>query len=481
MDNEQRISNLRGTSFAGQNKRLGGSTFASVMGYLIKPLSSIPARMDLSSFNRSSTMLDNTSLFDEILSLEGVSARSSRCVYCKGSKMLCGKDRCSVIARFNSYSRTRSRIDRLDLDGASPPGVFVGRFGYPSVAVGPMIPPYHGDTSLLDTPERWLGLSIEDIIDFRSSMVRGMQRVRVGDVESSSKVVAQTRELALSRNPAEVFAEFQRKPQGRMTVDDDVQPFGPSAPLKRLDVSTLKFDHRLEKAFFDTDLKAREALTSLYKEGVLVSSIQKAFSVGSFGIGRNRRFVPTRWSITAVDSNLGLEMLKTTKTFPLISEYRVYETTRLDNRWAILMMPTTWKYELIEAWYPRTAWNPFGDKIAIMSDHEFFSGRSTYASIGGCYYAARLAVNELLQRERRQAGVSILRESHPGYILPVGVWNVRENVRESLRNPPREFHTLREALTHISSIMDIPVSRWIRNSSILRDALYQRRIDDLWR
>ena len=425
-------------------------------------------------------MTDSPAMFDEMLSLEGVSARSSRCVYCKGSKMLCGKERCSVIARFYSASKVRERIDRTTLDGACPPSVFIGRMGYPDVSIGPMIPPYHGDTSLMDTPERWVGLPIDDIIDFRSNLVRGMHRVDVHDVENANKLVTRTRDLALARNPPEVVAEFQRKPQGRMTVDDDVQPFGPSAPLSKFEVSNFRFDNRLEKAFFDTDLKAREAVISLYSDGTLLSQIQRAFSVGAFGIGKRRKFVPTRWSITAVDSNLGLHMLETTKTFPSINEYRVYETVSLDNRWAILMMPTSWRYELIEAWYPNTAWNPHSDKIAIMSDSEFFDGRTTYASIGGCYYAARLAVNELLQKERRQAGVSIMREAHPGYILPVGVWNVRENVRSALRSSPKKFSTLKDALTHISTIMDIPISRWIRNSSILKDALFQKRIDDLW-
>lgn len=425
-------------------------------------------------------MTDNAAMFDEILSLEEVSRRSSRCVYCKGSKMLCGKERCSVITRFYSAAKTKDRIDRLTIDGSSPPSVFVGRFGYPKVAIGPMIPPMHGDTSLYDTPERWVGLSIDDIIDFRSMMVRGMHTVKVDDVENPNKLVVRTRDLALTRTPPDVDAEFERKPFGKLAVSDDVQPFGPSAPLKRFDVSTCRFDARLEKAFFDTDLKAREAVVSLYKNGTLVSQIQRAFSVGAFGVGKRRKFVPTRWSITAVDSNLGLHMLESTKTSPLISEYRVYETRSLDNRWAILMLPTSWRYELIEAWYPNTAWNPDSERIAIMSDWEFHDGRTTYASIGGCYYAARLAVNELLQRERRQAGVSIMRETHPGYILPVGVWNVRENVRGALRNPPRRFGTLKEALTHISTIMDIPISRWIRNSAILKDALYQKRIDDLW-
>ncbi|OGS41554.1 MAG: hypothetical protein A3K67_02640 [Euryarchaeota archaeon RBG_16_62_10] len=394
--------------------------------------------------------------------------------------MLCGKESCSVMARFFSASKVRRMVDRTDLDGSCPPSVFVGRIGYPKVAIGPMLPPFHGDTSLMDTPERWVGLPIGDIIDFRSNLVRGMHMVRVDEVDSPSKLVTRTRDLALARNPPDVEAEFQRKPVGRLTVDDDVQPFGPSAPLRRFEVSNFRFDSRLEKAFFDTDLKARDAVVGLYRQGALVSQIQRAFSVGAFGVGKRRRFVPTRWSITAVDSNLGLHMLETTKAFPTIDDYRVYSTTSLDNRWAILMMPTNWRYELIEAWYPQTAWNPYSDKIAIMSDHEFFDGRRTYASIGGCYYAARLAVNELLQRERRQAGVSILRESHPGYILPVGVWNVRENVRAALRAPPKRFPTLKAALGHVSTLMDIPVSRWIRNSAVLKDALYQRRVDELW-
>jgi hypothetical protein len=334
---------------------------------------------------------------------------------------------------------------------------------------------------LLDTPERWAGLSIDNIIDFRSTLVRGMHRVKVEDVDNQSKLVVRTRDLALARNPPDVSAEFHRKPAGRLAVDDDVQPFGPSAPLRKFDVGNYRFDNRLEKAFYDTDLKAKDAVVDLYRQGTLVSQIQRAFSVGAFGVGKRRRFVPTRWSITAVDSNLGLHLLETTKTHPIIGEYRVYEHIALDNRWAVIMMPTTWKYELIEAWYPNTAWNPHSDRIAIMGDHEFFDGRKTYASIGGCYYAARLAVNELLQKERRQAGVSILREAHPGYILPVGVWNVRENVRASLRNPPKRFPTLGEALAHVATIMDIPVSRWIRNSAVLKDTLYQRRVDDIWK
>ena len=138
----------------------------------------------------------------------------------------------------------------------------------------------------------------------------------------------------------------------------------------------------MEKAFYDTDLKAVEAVRNLYKEGVLISKIQKAFSVGAFGIERNRRLVPTRWSITAVDDTLGKQLLKVTKTYPTIDEWRVYDWDQLDNRWSVLLMPTSWRYELIEAWYPNTTWNPLGKQIEIISSHEHFNGRKEYAEMG---------------------------------------------------------------------------------------------------
>src|SRR5579884_540096 len=76
------------------------------------------------------------------------------------------------------YVRSRnSQISRPDVvSGSTPPGVFVGRFGYPKVFVGPMVPRIYGDTSLLDTPEMWRGKTIEDIVDYRYSLVRGCSR-----------------------------------------------------------------------------------------------------------------------------------------------------------------------------------------------------------------------------------------------------------------------------------------------------------------
>ena len=402
----------------------------------------------------------------------------SACALCRGTKFLCGKSRCPVLVKYYSTEKVKPLINSLKIGGSSPPSVFIGRVGYPKVAIGPMIPPVMGDTSVIDTPELWLDRTIDDIVDFRSMLIRGKYQVDVLDVENPNKIVEYTRELALSKNSVFTEAVFAKKPVGKIAFYDEVQPHGPSAPLKMFDISNPKYDFHIEKAFYDTDLKSSDAIFNLYENGVNISRIQRAFSVGAFGIKKFRKFVPTRWSITAVDSNIGKNLMENTKTFPWINEFRIYYHNQFDNRWAVLMMPSEWQYELIEAWYPNTTWNPYGRSITIFNSYEFYKGRTTYAEIGGCYYAARLAVNELLNDERRQAGVVIFREAHPGYIMPIGVWNVRESVRKALKENFTKFDTLDKSLLYVSEKMDIPLQRWIKNSAVIKNQLYQKRIED---
>lgn len=405
---------------------------------------------------------------------------SPLCALCRGTKMLCGKTRCPVIVRFHAYSKVKPFINSLHIGGSSPPSVFVGRIGYPKVSIGPMIPPTMGNTAIIDSPEHWLDKSLDEIVNFRSQLIRGKYTIDVHDVESSNNIVEFTRELALAKNPVYTEAHFSKKPHGRIVFYDEIQPHGPSAPLSALDITNPKYDQHIEKAYYDTDLKSRDAIYQLYISNVPVSKIQRAFSIGAFGINKYRRFVPTRWSITAVDSTLGKTLLENTKTYPWISDVRVYYHEQYDNRWIILMIPSEWQYELIEAWYPNTTWNPYGNTISIFNSYEFYNGRTTYAEIGGCYYAARLAVNEVLTKERKQAAIAILREAHPGYIMPMGVWNVRESVRKTLTIPYQKFDTTNQALTYISEKMDIPIERWIHNSAVIKNHLYQRRLEDFF-
>ena len=112
----------------------------------------------------------------------------------------------------------------------------------------------------------------------------------------------------------------------------------------------------------------------------------------------------------------------------------------------------------------------------LYGDWEGRTDRTTYAKIGGCYYAARLAVCELLEKERRQATVIVLREARPGYIMPLGVWQVRENVRNAMIQRPLRFETLKDALERISTQFRIPVDQWTRMSKLIGNARRQMKL-----
>jgi len=405
----------------------------------------------------------------------------SLCILCKGARALCGKTRCPIMVKVNYFLKSVPLMSTKDINGMSPPSVFIGRIGYPNVYAGPLVPPVHEDTGIYDLPERWFGKSMDEIVGFRSLLVRGKHRVNVQKFMDGGKILDQTRELALADSCVDIELNLTKKPRGSIYLDDDVQPFGPSAPIRDLHVGNARYDDKIEKAYYDTDLRATQAVVDLYNRGVMVSKIQKAFSVGAFGVEKKRRLVPTRWSITAVDDIISKNLREKVKTFPEINEYRVYESIYMDNVFEILMIPGQWSYESMEAWYPGTVWNPSGTNIAIFSDWEGNSERTTYAQIGGCYYSARLAVCEQLQKERRQATAIVLREARPGYIMPIGVWQVRENVRNAMHQKPYQFKNLAESLQFISGRFEIPMQRWILQSELLKKALFQKRITDFFK
>ena len=402
------------------------------------------------------------------------------CLSCRGAKLLCGKPVCPILTQMEGFARhAPSLMSSETIGGSSPPGVFVGRFGYPKVFIGPMVPATYGSTEYLDTPEMWHGKTIEEIVDYRYSLIRGCSKADIHIAVQGSRLVDTLQEIAMSTRALDSELLLTKKPVSRMTFSEDSQPFGPSAPMKDFRPSgNISVDNRIEKAYYDGDLGASDALFSLYKEGIIFSKLEKSFSVGVFGVRKRRKLVPTRWSITAVDSSLSLRLIEEIKRYETIDKYRVFVYTNLDNVYVGILTPEKWKFEWIEAWHSGTAWNRFGSKPEMIGDYEGYYGRKTYAKPGGCYYTTRFAVGEYLSRERRQAGAIMLREIHPGYILPVGVWNVRESIRMLFSTPYRSFDTLNEALGYATSNFNISRAFWIANSELLKQGKEQRKITD---
>ena len=400
--------------------------------------------------------------------------KKSLCVYCRGSKMLCGKVRCPIFSKIYSFLKIKHHLKK-EIFGNSPPSIFIGRIGYPYVYAGPAVPQEIGDTSIYDSPELWIDKSFDEIIEFRFKLIRGKFLTNVKNLEKC-KFIEYIQELAMSKNPVETEIILKNKPTQSIILDSEVQPFGPGGIVEDVKIRNPKADAKIEKVYYDYDLKAEDAIIELYKKGLNISQIQKAFSAGLFGIKIQRRLVPTRWSITAVDSIISENILEEIRNYPLINNFLFYEFKHLDRLFIVLLFPDSWGYELIEAWYPNTTWNPNENYITICSDGEDYWGRKNYPDIGGCYFSARLAVAEKLKEMKKQARALVISEAYPGHILPLGVWEVRESVRAALGFYPKKFENIVEALEYLSTRIKTPINKLVDQSKILKDFFTQKKI-----
>ncbi|MCU0632171.1 MAG: hypothetical protein MUC66_04245 [Methanolinea sp.] len=361
-----------------------------------------------------------------------------------------------------------SRILEKTMEGSTPPSVFVGSWNYPKVYAGPLIAPVREECGIMDTPEAWIpsGWSQEEILACRLDLVRGKRIHDVNRVNGPDACSLQ--EIALSAGSIESQASFSERPAGT-SFSEEHTPFGPSAHLLEFEAASSRFEPHLERCYYDCDLPASEAILQLHRDGVPFSSIQKALSVGSLGKGGKRRMVPTRWSITACDTTLADRFLSRVRQNNLVDTVRVHEFASLNNHYAVILIPTPWQYEWMEAFL-----HIRGNEELLFSDHEEFRGKKGYSCVGGCYYSCKMAVLEGLMRVGIQAGAIVLREARKGYI-PMGVFNVRENVRQAMLQPYREFEDLGSALADISGRMTLPMERFVNESTLLRSQFRARQ------
>jgi hypothetical protein len=274
----------------------------------------------------------------------------------------------------------------------------------------------------------------------------------------------------MAKKPIDIEIELKKNPKFKLSFSKWFIPIGNPAPILNARLTeNVKVERRVEYLVSDWDLKAENAVLELYKHKIPVSRIQKIFSAGLLGISIQRKFVPTRWSITAVDDIIGKNLMKKVKRYQEINEYRLFSNEYLANHFEILLIPSVYQYELIEAWN-------LDKKPSIGSDYEPYWGRESYAEItGGAFYAAKLAVLEYLIKIKRQASILIVREVRPEYYVPVGVWKIRETVRDAFNRKMKTFSSLEKALEEICKNLFIK-EKWIRRSKLLRILKFQTKV-----
>lgn len=391
------------------------------------------------------------------------------CVQCKSWKLLCKRTRCPLIEPIKVQSQIIEKLKK-DLFSPSPPSFFVGWKNYPKVAVGPMaLAIDYNNPSYVDNPREWYGLSIEDIISYRSMLVRSKMQIKVNEASNPSRDLSNFQELVLSTGHVDVEMHLNKKPKFYTTFSAIVQPMGPSAFLKKFVITeNVKIPRKVDYLHSDTDVKANNALYELYKNGYSEYYLIKLFSAGVLGTKKNRRLVPTRWAITAVDDIIGRSLIKEIRTFPKIDGYYVYQNEYLGNHYEILFIPSNFEFEVLEAWCAGSIWGPIKGEPKIIAEYEGYKGRKQYAiKQGGGYYAARLPILEKMKEIKQQAKVVVFREIYEDYYLPVGVWEVKENVRIALEKKPIIHTDLERALNMIFSRLRIEKNKWIGYSTIL--------------
>src|SRR3989344_1501501 len=340
----------------------------------------------------------------------------------------------------------------------SPPQIFIGsKLKPPFVNVGILSPPSRTEDSWLYSAEKFWAennFSIQDVLKLRGNLINSRFKAKVLDARNSTKFLEISQQIGMSISPVDVEIELQKKIRIGLDLDSVSAPMGPRAPLKKITLTeNPKIPMKIDKVVDDIDLKASSALEYLYKNHFDNQALTQLLSLGVLGLKKNRKLVPTRFSITATDDILGKQIMSKLRDFNSISDYQLYFGNFLGNYYLIMLFPDVLSYELFEIYLPGSAWNN-SEELKVSTDYENYYGRKDYASncVGG-YYSSRISVMEKLMEKRRQASVLVLRFETPSYWAGLGVWVVREAAKKSISSIPLKFASREEMLKEARNLI----------------------------
>jgi hypothetical protein len=359
------------------------------------------------------------------------------------------------------------------LFGSTAPEIFVGRSNYPEVSTGLLSPMDRAaDAAEFATSGEWYrrGFGIDDVLQRRTGLLNSTRSTQVDVSDVWDGFVGVQREVAIADHPVDVEVGLDGTPEVDLSVDDVSTPTGPRARAR--DATLAENPHvprPVEKTLEDDDWRAEGAMTYLYRRGFDVYDINSILSAGALGRGRERKLVPTRWSITAVDDTAGQYLRGTLRNAAGVDKVQVWYNEYMANEYWVVLAPGTWEFELVELKAPGSIWNPKPDgSYHVAADSEGYDGRTAYVDeTSGAYYAARLGVLEHLESVDRQATCLVIRHASDGYWAPVGVWQIREGVRNAFEGEPATAETFHGAVAQLESQLPVGLSALRRKSNLV--------------
>jgi hypothetical protein len=406
---------------------------------------------------------------------------SELCARCKG-RGWCGR-RCIIWERMKDSLPKR----KLHFSGSSPPEIFVGRYGYPYVNTGILSPNEYGNTQEMSLPEIWheKKLSILQILSNRSQLIYSRFKSKISDLRKAGKgrekrFLELMQEISLADKSVSTEVFLKKPIRFSFEIDKSYPIIGNPAPLKYARIEeNPHIARKVDYLVNDTDSKSVYSIIELYNSNVNISNIIKILSAGMLGLKKNRKLVPTRWSVTATDDIISKFLLDKIRYYQEISEIFVFNSEYLGNHYEFLLLPDKFSFEVIEAKMSGSIWNPFSSNVLFMKDYESFYGRKKYASeVTGAYYVNRLALCEYLEKIKRQASCLVLREARPEYNAPLGVGILRQASRQAFGSKPEKFATVNEALIVMQKRMRLPVSEFKKRSKLLENYGKQKRLNE---
>ncbi len=367
--------------------------------------------------------------------------------------------------KYSSFKNAVKVLSKKNLD-VHVPGVFVSKFNYPNINAGFVVPinsNSNDDSFVFDSPKFWFenNIPVSKILDYRINTFNFSSDVNA-KFFYNSKNFELLQLSTISKKPSFLNFNFD-KFKILFKPNSEVVPFGGRAFLKKVvENENIKVEKHAGKVFYDTDFKAEDAvlyLNKFYDEHNIINM----FSSAVLGVKEQRKLVPTRWSITAVDSIISKSFSSKILNFENYDFNLLFFDSEgyMGNYYYILVFKGPFMYELFEIDL---------DNNQLWYDYELNFGRKKYpeSTVGG-YFAAKNSIVKKLYDLNIKGSIVVFRIIK-NYNTPLGVWVVRKAVEKTMNNKV-EFESkkvlLKYVIAHVKKYFDFDISNYVKKSKVL--------------
>ncbi len=303
--------------------------------------------------------------------------------------------------------------------------------------------------------------TIEDFIKQRLSFVNVVRKTYAYIGKKKDSFLKKYKEDLLSIKELDIEAKV-KKPN---VIFTSIGPFL-NVKAKRIDIYGNPRIPKEVDYIINESLKAKEAIWYLYNKGYSDSYLARILSLGFIGEYINRKLVPSKNAITAVYSILIEKLEKEVRNFNYVNKSYVFYKKYFGNEFFVLFLPGPFRFELLEAFKPKSVYNPYNYTIYGKDDES------------GGFYASKLSVLEKLKEIKKQASIIVFRIVTEEYYVPLGVWVVREGVKFSDLIFKGDVYESLEFVKKELEKRKININKWMNYSSILKDLFFQRKLKD---